>query len=723
MLNRLFRARWRSRAPVPTADAASTKRLGVAPLFAISGPGVPIWTPRDYAALAREGYGRNAVAFRCVRLVAEAAAAVPLVLYEGAAEADTHPLAALLARPNPREGSRVFLETLYGHLLVAGNAYIEAVTVDGRPRELYALRPDRMRVVPGQDGWPQAYDYYAGASITRLTQEGAVPPILHLAGFNPTDDYYGLSAIEAAATALDVHNAASAWNKALLDNSARPSGALVYAAGEGRNLSETQFERLKEELAQQFEGARNAGRPMLLDGGLDWKALSLTPKDMDFVEAKNVAAREIALAFGVPPMLLGLPGDNTYANYAEANRAFYRSTVLPLVGRTAQAIVQWLAPGYGVGGASAADGVGAALGAGGALRLEPDLDRIEALSSERESLWRRVGGAAFLSDAEKREALGFGAGEAAGALADIEAEEGVEDEEGVEAGGDDGTGGGAGEAKFRNLGRRPDAKFDPSQPRLPAGGPEGGRWTSGSRDLASPSGGAHNSGDAGGAATSLAPSPHQTDPASAGPVTWDEALGDRGIGNGNQIVPASLNVVGGADAAQGKKSPDQVRKDIVAEAQSYVGSMDFALGAAPSDTDKCNFFVAKVLTDAGASDMHLGGRPGLGDLDLAFRAIEQAGAGLPGLACLAGRQGPARSLRPALLARPHPQGALGDADQLGGILDAQIALRVEPPRLDQALGGAFRFERHGTVRWMGWRNGGWWGWTAGMRAASAARPR
>jgi phage portal protein BeeE len=66
---------------------------------------------------------------------------------------------------------------------------------------------------------------------------------------------------------------------------------------------------------------------------------------MDFIEAKNAASRDIALAFGVPPMLLGIPGDNTYANYAEANRAFYRLTVLPLVNRTADAFAGWLGEG------------------------------------------------------------------------------------------------------------------------------------------------------------------------------------------------------------------------------------------------------------------------------------------------------------------------------------------------------------------------------------------
>ena len=94
-------------------------------------------------------------------------------------------------------------------------------------------------------------------------------------------------------------------------------------------LSDDQFERLKRELEENYQGARNAGRPLLLEGGLDWKAMSLSPKDMDFMEAKHAAAREIALAFGVPPQLLGIPGDNTYSNYQEANRVFFRATVLP----------------------------------------------------------------------------------------------------------------------------------------------------------------------------------------------------------------------------------------------------------------------------------------------------------------------------------------------------------------------------------------------------------
>ncbi|KQT78526.1 phage portal protein [Methylobacterium sp. Leaf466] len=381
LLTRLTRAI--ARAPATKAAPLSATRV------AFYGEGRAAWTPRDGVALAREGFQRNAVVHRAVRLVAEAAAAVPLSLTDGAAG---HPLTALLDRPNPREGGARLRETLYGHLMVSGNAYLECVALDGVPRELHALRPDRMRVVPGPDGWPAAYDYTVGGRVLRYHRgDEGMSPILHLTLFHPTDDHYGLSPMEAAAVALDIHNAAGAWNKALLDNAARPSGALVFAAAAGNGLSDTQFTRLKGELETNYQGAGNAGRPLLLEGGLDWKPLSLSPKDMDFVEAKNGAAREIALAFGVPPLLLGLPGDNTHANYAEANRAFYRQTVIPLVRRTAESLAQWLEPAFGP------------------ARLEPDLDAIEALAPERESLWRRVQGADFLSEDEKREAVGYGA--------------------------------------------------------------------------------------------------------------------------------------------------------------------------------------------------------------------------------------------------------------------------------------------------------------------------
>jgi HK97 family phage portal protein len=376
----------------PERKASRTARL-----IALESGGRARWTPRDYAALAREGYSKNAIVHRAVRLIAESIGGLSFVLCEGAAELSAHPLLDLMARPNPRQDGASLLETIAAHLLLAGNAYVEAVGVAGEGaqanvRELYALRPDRMKLVPGPDGWPQAYEYTVAGQTVRFDQSAAQPPILHLTFFNPVDDYYGLSPLEAAAVAVDTHNAAAKWNKALLDNAARPSGALVYSGPDGLVLADQQFERLKKELEEQYQGTANAGRPLLLEGGLDWKAMSLTPKDMDFMEAKHSAAREIALAFGVPPMLLAIPGDNTYSNYQEASRVFWRQTVLPLAGRIASALTQWLSPSFGAG-----------------LVLAVDTDRIEALSSDRAALWERVTKAPFLTVNEKRAAVGFGA--------------------------------------------------------------------------------------------------------------------------------------------------------------------------------------------------------------------------------------------------------------------------------------------------------------------------
>ena len=438
ILSRLFGA---SPARAPAPDHKSS-RAGA--LLALHSLGLSRFTPRDNVELARHGYERNPIVFRCVRMVAEAAASIPWRVYVGREEIPDHPALALLARPNPTDSGPGFLEALVSNQLLFGNAYVEASLVDGAPRELYALRPDRMSVAPGRNGWPSAYEYTVAGDIIRyeIPREG-VSPILHLKLFHPLDDHYGFAPLRSAQNALDVHNAASGWNRALLDNSARPSGALVYSSPQG--LSDEQFDRLKAELDESFSGARNAGRPLLLEGGLDWKTLSLSPKDMDFVEAKSSAAREIALAFGVPPLLLGLPGDNTRANYEEANRALWRQTVIPLVARVQKSFSAWLRPAWGD------------------FRLDYDVDRIDALAAERAQEWTRIGAATFLADDEKREAVGYGKMALRGKEFDL-------------AGGDvanAGAGDGSGEAGGGGPGGA-----GQTQPRVPAGnGILSGRWT------------------------------------------------------------------------------------------------------------------------------------------------------------------------------------------------------------------------------------------------------
>jgi len=349
-------------------------------------PYVPAWLntdsqevgfARSYSEQFEEVYRRNPVGQRAVRLVAGMLGGLAL-------DGDERAVALV------REGG--LLEGLAANLLLHGNAYVQLIA-DGRdaPTELVALRPERVQVVSDERGWPVAYLYRAGGQAVRVQRRDGLERIqvAHVKALHPRDDHYGMGCIEAAIGAASVHNKAARWNKALLDNAARPSGALSYEPADGAALSGEQFARLKEELANEFAGSANAGRPMLLEGGLKWQAMSLTPADMDFVALKEGAARDIALAFGVPPVLVGLPGDATYANAREAGRALYRQTILPMAERIlselGRMLSDWLGP----------------------VRLTVDTDQLSELAEDRARLWDAVGNASFLSDAEKRDMLGF----------------------------------------------------------------------------------------------------------------------------------------------------------------------------------------------------------------------------------------------------------------------------------------------------------------------------
>lgn len=362
----------------------------------------PVWSPRDPATLARTGFCANPVVYRAVSLIAESAAALPLVLQDRERRYADHPALALLERPNAQQGRAELFESLYGQLLLTGNAYVEAVIPastaaetaagdTGLPLALHVLRSDRMAVVPGADGWPAGWEYNVGGRKRRIPAGPGVAPLCHIRSFHPLDDHYGLSPMQAAAQAVDVHNSASRWSRALLDNAARPSGAFVWQGQDNYGqLTDEQYQRLRDEVETLHMGATNAGRPLLLEGGLDWRPMGFSPSDMEFHSTKEAAAREIATAFGVPPMLLGVPGDATYANYQEANRAFFRLAVLPLATRVAGALADWLAD-----------------FSGESFDIRPDPDLIPALAAERDQHWKRVGEATFLSDAEKRLLLGL----------------------------------------------------------------------------------------------------------------------------------------------------------------------------------------------------------------------------------------------------------------------------------------------------------------------------
>ena len=354
-------------------------------------PFVPAWLrtdaaeegfARSYDAQFEEVYRKNPVGQRAVRLVAGMLGSLTI---DGPSTSSGQAAVGLVQA----EG---LLEGIAANLLLNGNAYVQLIADDkDEPAELCQLRPERVQVVSDERGWPVGYLYRAGPQMTRYPRVDALGrrQVAHIRALHPRDDHYGMGCLDAAIGAASVHNRAAKWNKALLDNAARPSGALSYEPADGSVMSAEQFKRLKEELTSEFSGSGNAGRPMLLEGGLKWQALSLTPADMDFVALKEGAARDIALAFGVPPVLVGLPGDATYANAREAGRALYRQTILPMAARVLGALAamlsDWLGP----------------------VKLSVDTDQISELAEDRALLWQQVAAASFLSDAEKRDMLGF----------------------------------------------------------------------------------------------------------------------------------------------------------------------------------------------------------------------------------------------------------------------------------------------------------------------------
>ncbi len=359
------------------------------PLIALELASRASWTPRQYGALSREGFQRNPVAYRCVRLVADAAASVRLCVRSEGGQGQAE---KCLGAGNPDHSMSDVMESFYSYLQLSGNAFLELGLVGGQPAAIFALRPDRVEIKPSSEGH-RVYTHDTDRGHRTFMRDAASGrcALHHMRLFHPASDTLGFSPLEAAAQAVDIHNEGGRWTKALLDNSARPSGALIYKNSEpGHYLPEEQFDRIKSELEGAYAGARHAGRPMVLEGGLDWKSMSLSPADMDFLEARREAAREIALALGVPPMLLGIPGDNTYANYKEANLALWRQTVMPMVTKTARGLENWLRPWFGDD-----------------LSIEPDFDAVPALSQERAALWARLEGASFLSQDERRALAGL----------------------------------------------------------------------------------------------------------------------------------------------------------------------------------------------------------------------------------------------------------------------------------------------------------------------------
>ena len=335
----------------------------------------------SYDDLVKEGYENNAIAYRCINEISQGAAGVRLKLMRGKNTIEDHPLLDLLDRPSPTKGYVELFESLYSFLLLSGNSYLISTGNDGSPpQEMYCLRPDRVKIIPGQMSLPLGYQYTVNGKVVteyEVNQSTGASPVKHFKLFHPKHDHLGLSPLVSAATNLDSHNLTNRHNVALLQNGARPSGAVIFKpkdeSGSSVQLSDSQRAQIISDMESRFSGSSNAGRPMLLEGDFTFQQMGLSPKDMDFSVLKKMSAIDIALCFGVPAQLVGIPDAQTYNNMPEARLALYEETIIPILRRIQSDLNEWLTPQF-------ADD----------LKLEYDIDSIPAMAESRKRVFESV---------------------------------------------------------------------------------------------------------------------------------------------------------------------------------------------------------------------------------------------------------------------------------------------------------------------------------------------
>ena len=360
----------------------------------------------DARAYAAEGYCANAVAFTCINKIASSVSSLDIKLMQQngdeVEQIKDHPILDLLWTPNPRMSWQEFVESITSWKLIAGNSYIvrnglsDAYKKRQPPTELNILHTPDVKAEKGAGNIPRHYEYRPNSEshiIYPVDQLTGKSNVLHLRTFNPQSTWVGMSPMQPSAYSVDIFNEGQNYNKALVQNSGRPSGALkvVGADGQPQDLTDEQFRRLKEEIDSQYTGSGNAGRPLILEGGLDWVEMSMSMKDMDFKESILVNARWIAGCFGVPPQLANIPGESTFANWEQAQESFWGDTVLMHGKSIINALNRWLIPQFG----------------DESLYLCIDEDSIPALEARRKRLSDRVGESTFMTTNEKRAVMGM----------------------------------------------------------------------------------------------------------------------------------------------------------------------------------------------------------------------------------------------------------------------------------------------------------------------------
>lgn len=320
-------------------DSRNLQRLAVPHVQAVAAHNAYLWPNLEDVAAQSRVYQGSPWVYVAVNRIAEAAALVPLEVLrldgERRVEVERHPLERLLDAPNPYLSRFELFEQTIGMLELTGNAYwFLAGDAAGVPVEIWPLRPDRVSIVPDEQRYVRGYVYEIDGK--RIPLEAV--EVVHFKRWHPSNDYYGLSALEAARLAVLTDRAMSEWNR---NTFGQDNGVPAGIVNIKETVSDADFERIKREWRSSYGGPQR--RTAFLRGGnIEWHDIGLSHSELDFLQGRQANRDEILNIFGVP---VGLVSENaTEANAKVAERMFVERTLWPKLVRIAQKITQDLLP-------------------------------------------------------------------------------------------------------------------------------------------------------------------------------------------------------------------------------------------------------------------------------------------------------------------------------------------------------------------------------------------
>lgn len=360
----------------------------------VTGGGDNISLSSSYPSLVTTGYIKNPIVYRCVNRLASACSNVPLKLYKynndgSKTEIKSHEILDLIYNPNPLSSYNSLIKEFFVSKFISGEGFIKATETGNRLLELWVIKPDQVTV--NYDAKADKVEYLiSNRTYNAYGKDGYKCQVFQFKNDNPLAALRGLSPMLSCSEAIVAFNESVSWNKFLVRNGANPSGALKVP--KETKLTDEQFEQLKSQLESEYSGAANSGKPILLEGGIDWQQFGLSPKDMDFNNSLLEMARFICTSYGVPSQLIGIRGESTYSNYSHALLAFWQDTVVPEMNEFAASFSIWLQKWY----------------KDNTLFLEIDLQNIDALEPRKKERADRVSVSSnYLKINEARSILGL----------------------------------------------------------------------------------------------------------------------------------------------------------------------------------------------------------------------------------------------------------------------------------------------------------------------------